>query len=151
MIRAEHEFTLPVPPKEAFALLSDPAKDPDWQTACKSTRLLNGEARPGCQYEILFHMVGKKMQFTVEILDYEPGVLSRFKTLDGPFGYLGTYRYSEQPDGTTAVHWTFEVDPGDYFGVMPLSLVKKLLISQVKKDSGRLAGTLAAQGAAALA
>ncbi|MFZ3558351.1 SRPBCC family protein [Streptomyces sp. BH055] len=142
MIRAEHTFDLPVPPGEAFARLSDPARDPEWQAACVATRLLDGPARAGGRYEITFQLIGKRMTFTVEISEYEPGLRSRFHVLDGPFHYVGTYAYTEHPDGTTGVHWTFDVDPGDYFGAMPQSLVKKLLVSQVKKDSGKLAADL---------
>jgi uncharacterized protein YndB with AHSA1/START domain len=142
MIKAEHTFDLPVPPKEAFALLSDPARDPEWQTACVETRLLNGPARPGGRYEITFQLIGKRMTFTVEITEFEPGHRSRFHVLEGPFHYVGTYDYTDHGDGTTGVHWTFDVDPGDFFGIMPQSLVKKLLVSQVKKDSGKLAATL---------
>ncbi|MGA4851483.1 SRPBCC family protein [Streptomyces sp. G5(2025)] len=143
MIRAEYAFDLPVPPQEAFALLSDPARDPEWQGACVDARLLNGEPRPGCRYEITFQLIGKRMTFTVEIDEFEPGHRSKFHTLDGPFGYVGTYVYTEHPDGTTGVHWTFDVNPGDYFGIMPKPLVRKVLVNQVKKDSGKLADRLA--------
>jgi hypothetical protein len=143
-IRAETSFTLPVPPAEAFALVSDPANDPDWQTACVYSRVVDGPPRPGCRYEITFKMIGKQMDFSVEILDYEPGIVSRFRTLDGPFGYCGTYSYTGLADAGTSVHWLFEVDPGAYFGITPTSLVKKLLIAQVKKDSTKLAGRLRA-------
>lgn len=144
LIEAEHRFTLPVAPQEAFAVLSDPAKDPDWQTACVGTRLLDGDAHEGGRYEITFAMVGRRMTFTVEIVAYEPGVRSHFKVLDGPFSYTGGYEYSPLEDGGTAVHWTFRVDPGNYFGILPLSLVKKLLITQVKKDSSKLGERLLA-------
>lgn len=143
-LRAEYAFDLPVAPKEAFAWLSDTARDPEWQSACVDTRLLNGPAAPGCRYEITFQLIGKKMTFTVEITEFEPGRRSRFHVVDGPFGYTGTYDYTEHPDGTTGVRWTFDVEPGDFFGIMPRSLLKKVLISQVKKDSGRLAAQLAA-------
>ncbi|MER6147934.1 SRPBCC family protein [Streptomyces hirsutus] len=142
-LRAEYEFDLPVPPKEAFAWLSDPARDPEWQAGCVDTKLLNGAAREGCRYEITFALIGKRMTFTVDITAYEPGRRSRFHVVDGPFGYTGTYDYTERPDGTTGVHWTFDVEPGDYFGIMPKSLLRKVLVSQVKKDSGRLADRLA--------
>lgn len=148
MINAEYRFTLPVGPEEAFNLLSDPAKDPDWQSACVETKLLNGQAAAGCRYEITFRLIGREMKFTVEILAYEPGVRSEFKTLDGPFGYIGHYDYADGQDGTADVHWRFDVDPGDYFGIMPHSLVKKLLNAQVKKDSSRLASQLSARRAA---
>jgi ribosome-associated toxin RatA of RatAB toxin-antitoxin module len=145
MINAEYRFTLPVSPKEAFNLLSDPAREPEWQSACVETKLLDGQASAGCRYEITFQLIGRRMTFTVEVLAYEPGVRSEFKVVEGPFGYLGSYEYAERQDGTADVHWRFDVDPGNYFGIMPLSLVKKLLVSQVKKDSGKLAARLGAQ------
>lgn len=143
MIRAEYDFTLPVPPQEAFAVLSDPERDPEWQSACLETRLLNGAARTGCRYAITFQMIGRRLPFTVEITAYEPGRRSSFQVLEGPFRYVGTYDYSERPGGGTGVHWTFEVEPGDYFGIMPKSLLGKVLVNQVKKDSGKLAQRLA--------
>jgi uncharacterized protein YndB with AHSA1/START domain len=142
MIRAEHRFVLPVPPAEAFALLSDPAREGEWQSACVGTRLLNGEARTGCRYEITFQLVGKTMPFTAEITAFEPGARSEFTSIDGPFGYVGGYRYTEVEGGKTSVHWRFDVEPGDYFGITPLPLVRKLLVAQVKRDSGRLADRL---------
>jgi ribosome-associated toxin RatA of RatAB toxin-antitoxin module len=144
MIDAEYRFVLPVPPGEAFDLLSNPARDPEWQPACVEAKLLDEQVRVGCRYEITFQMIGRRMTFTVEILAYEPGVRSEFRVLEGPFRYVGQYTYAKRPDGTSDVHWAFHVDPGDYFGVMPLSLVRKLLIAQVKKDSARLAERLRA-------
>ncbi|MFW6689471.1 SRPBCC family protein [Streptomyces sp. MAR4 CNX-425] len=143
MIKAEYAFDLPVPPRDAFAVLSDPARDPEWQSACVETRLLNGAAQPGCRYEITFRLLGRHMVFTVEIDEFEPGRRSRFHTLSGPFSYIGTYAYAERAEGGTRVHWTFEVEPGDYFGVMPGALLRKVLVNQVQKDSGKLAGELA--------
>ncbi|MFF8537582.1 SRPBCC family protein [Streptomyces sp. SAS_267] len=146
VVKAEYAFRLPVTPKEAFAQISDPAQDPVWQAACVDVKLLDGEPRPGGRYEITFQLIGKRMEFTVEISEFEPGRRSKFHTLEGPFGYVGTYDYTENEDGTTTVHWTFEVEPGDYFGIMPKSLLRKVLVNSVKKDSGKLAAQLG-QGA----
>jgi hypothetical protein len=143
MIRAEYRFNLPVPPGRAFEMLSDPARDPDWQSACVGTRLLDGAPGVGCRYEITFQMLGRRMSFTVQITEFEPGRHSRFAVLEGPFRYVGSYLYTAQEDGTTDVHWTFDVEPGDFFGIMPKSLMKKVLVSQVKKDSGNLRKQLA--------
>lgn len=143
MIRAEYRFQLPVPPERAFEVLSDPARDPDWQAACVSTRLLDGPPGVGCRYEITFQMLGRRMNFTARITDFEPGRHSAFAVVEGPFRYVGNYYYTARDDGTTEVHWTFEVDPGEFFGILPKSLMKKVLINQVKKDSSTLAGQLA--------
>jgi hypothetical protein len=141
-VRAEYTFSVPVPPQEAFARISDPEQDPVWQAAVVSVTLLNGEPRPGCQYDIVFQLIGKRMEFTVEIDEFEPGRLSRFHTLSGPVQYEGTYEYTANAEGGTDVHWTFVVEPGDYFGIMPRTLLRKVLVNSVKKDSGKLATRL---------
>lgn len=139
LIEARHEFILPVAPERAFALLSDPEQDPVWQTACVSSKLLDGPPHVGGRYEITFKLIGKTMPFTVEITTFEPGVLSEFRSLEGPFGYVGSYAYTPVEDQGTLVRWKFDVEPGDYFGITPKSLVRKLLVSQVKSDTEKLA------------
>lgn len=144
MVRAEHVFTLPVDPSAAFDWLSDPARDPEWQASCVSTNLHDDTARVGGLYDITFRMVGRSMTFTVRLVAFEPGVRSVFTVEDGPFVYTGSYTYTALPDGATEVHWTFDVDPGDYFGIMPISLLRKVLLSAVKKDTAKLAQRLRA-------
>ncbi|MPZ28227.1 MAG: RND transporter [Micromonosporaceae bacterium] len=144
MIRAEYRFHLPVPPEQGFDVLSDPTRDPEWQSACAHTRLLDGAVGAGCRYEIAFQILGRRLDFTVEITDFIPGRHSRFVTVEGPFRYVGSYHYHRRADGTTDVQWTFDVDPGDYFGILPEVLLKKVLINQVKKDSSSLSKQLAA-------
>jgi len=148
MIVAEYAFNLPVAPEEAFAILSNPARDPEWQSACTESRLLDGEPRPGGRYEIVFQLIGKRMPFSCVLDEFEPGRGSKFHTTDGPFSYVGTYVYTALADGTTDVHWRFDVEPGDYFGIMPKPLITKVLVNQVKKDSGKLAARLAKQAQA---
>jgi hypothetical protein len=150
MIRAEHWFVLPGSPAEAFAVLSDPARDPDWVTACLRTTLLDGPPAPGRRYEITFDFLGRIMDFLVEINVFEPAQHSRFTTLAGPFHYIGNYRYNLQPDGSTEVHWTFDVEPGEFFGLMPDSLIRKFLVSQVEKDAAALRERLTVRAAAAM-
>jgi hypothetical protein len=142
MIGVEYRVNLPVPADIAFAVMSDPARDPDWQGSCAGTRVLGESLGPGCRYEIIFQMLGKRMDFVAEITHFEPGVHSRFEVVEGPFQYIGNYRYHEQPDGTTDVHWTFDAEPGSYFGVLPKSLLKKALLSAVKKDLSNLSAML---------
>jgi hypothetical protein len=143
LVNAEYDFTLPLSPAEAFRLVSDPVMDPVWQAACVAARRLDGSAAAGSRYEITFSLFGKAMTFTVRLTRYEPGVGSRFTVTDGPFRYSGGYEYAARPDGGTSVHWFLAVDPGSTFGLMPAALLKKMLISQVKKDAARLAARLA--------
>jgi carbon monoxide dehydrogenase subunit G len=148
MIRAEYQFRLPVPAQQAFEIISDPTRDPVWQASCLEARLTDGPLGAGCTYEVVFQMLGRRLEFTVEITDFEPGRISRFAVLEGPFRYIGAYEYSDNGDGTTDIHWTFDVDPGEYFGIMPKALLKKVLVSQVKKDISKLNRQLAQESSA---
>lgn len=144
MIRAEYQFHLPVPPTAAFDVLSNPERDPDWQASCVHARLLGGALGAGCRYQVTFQMLGRRMDFTGEVTDFDRPRYSRFVALDGPFRYVGSYQYDERGDGTTDIHWTFDVDPGEFFGVIPKPLLRKILVNQVKKDIGVLSKQLAA-------
>jgi ribosome-associated toxin RatA of RatAB toxin-antitoxin module len=138
MIRAEYSFTLPVSPDQAFAIVSDPPRHSEWMTACLHTKLLDGLPAPGRRYEITFEFLQRTMDFLVEIDTYDPWRHSRFTSIEGPFRYIADYRFHPLADGSTEVHWTFDVHPGDFFGLTPDSLIRKFLVSQVEKDSQTL-------------
>ncbi|MEA5455187.1 SRPBCC family protein [Sinomonas sp. JGH33] len=149
MLHAEHTFRLPVPPAEAFALLGDPSRDDEWQSSVIRSRLLDPGPAPGSRYEIAFHMLGQDLEFVAEITAFEPGVRSGYRTVSGPFSYEGGYTYAAADDGGTDVAWHFAVDPGRFFGLLPASFMRWVLISQVEKDAHGLAERLAAdQGTA---
>lgn len=142
MVRATHDFTLPIPPEQAFAVLSNPGLDAQWQGSCLSSRLLADAPGPGAQYDIQFRMLGKSLDFRGEITDFEEGKVSGYKTVSGPFSYTGGYSYTPSDEGCR-LGWFFDVDPGRFFGLLPISLMRKALISQVEKDVVHLRGLLA--------
>lgn len=141
MIHADYTYTLPVPPAEAFAYLSHPANDSQWQSSCVSVELLGPAPMVGCRYNIVFSFLGRKMKFTSEIIVSEPDREYAFKVIEGSFYYEGRYRLRPHGDGTE-VHWQFDAEPGTFFGILPAALLRKVLISQVEKDSATLARLL---------
>ncbi len=152
MINAEYTFTLPVTPDAAFAYLGNPANDAEWQSSCLECRLLDGPPQVGARYAIVFSFLGRRMQFQAVIAESDPvaGVYG-FRVVEGPFLYEGRYTFRPHPEGTE-VHWRFDAEPGGFFGILPVALIRKVLISQVEKDSGTLRKRfLAAQAQAATA
>lgn len=143
MIHAEYTFTLPVAPARAFAYMSNPASDTSWQSSCVSVELLGPVPAPGCRYRIVFSFLGRKMEFTGEITVLEPECEYAFKVIEGSFYYEGRYSLRPHADGTE-VHWQFSAEPGKFFGILPASLLRKVLISQVEKDAVTLARLLSA-------
>ncbi len=147
MINADYTFTLPADPSQVFAYLSNPANDSEWQSACVSAELLGPAPAVGCRYNIVFSLLGRKMNFVSEITLHEPDREYAFKVIEGSFYYEGRYRFRPHADGTE-VHWQFGAEPGSFFGILPAALLRKVLISQVEKDSVTLARLLKAPDAA---
>ncbi|WP_242675137.1 SRPBCC family protein [Phytopseudomonas dryadis] len=145
MIRAEYQRTLAVPPTAVFSYLSDPSNDVHWQASCAEATLLDGSTSPGSRYRIRFNFLGRRMDFACRILDSHPHDLYRFEVAEGPFKYVGQYRFSTVGDGHTQLAWQFDVEPGRFFGILPVSLLRKVLISQVEKDLANLETLLLAR------
>lgn len=148
MIRAEYSCTLNVPRTLLFDYLSNPANDLYWQASCVEARLLEDSTAVGSRYAIVFSFLGRRMNFVCQITCVEAPARYGFKVLDGSFKYEGLYRF-EEADGGTRLHWQFDVEPGKFFGIVPVSLLKKVLVSQIEKDFAKLATLLKTPVAAA--
>lgn len=148
MIHADHTYTVPVPPAQAFAYLSNPAHDAEWQSSCVSAELLAAAPAVGAHYNIVFSFLGRKMKFTSEITVFEPDRECAFKSVAGSFYYEGRYSLRPHADGTE-VHWQFSAEPGKFFGILSTALLRKVLISQIEADAAVLARLLTARHAPA--
>ncbi|MFJ4052122.1 SRPBCC family protein [Pseudomonas sp. NPDC089743] len=142
MIRAEYSCLLPVDQHQLFAYISDPSNDVHWQGSCVEAQLASSPARLGTEYTIVFSFLGRRMNFRCRITTFEPPHNFGFKVLEGSFLYEGRYSFTAQGEGTR-LDWQFDVEPGRFFGILPISLLRKVLISQIEKDFIR-AGQLVA-------
>jgi hypothetical protein len=141
MIRAEYSRILGVPRTALFDYLSNPTNDLHWQASCVEARLLDGSTEVGSRYAIVFSFLGRRMNFECQITRVEHPETYTFKVLDGSFLYEGAYTLDATPDGTR-LNWQFDVAPGKFFGILPVSLLRKVLVSQVEKDFSRLEALL---------
>ena len=141
MIYADYTAILPFAPARVFAYLSNPANDRHWQASCVGAELLGAAPAVNCRYRIAFNFLGRKMAFTGEITALEPDREYAFKVVEGPFHYEGRYSLRPHTEGT-ALHWRFAAEPGGFFGILPVSLVRKVLLSQIEKDMATLARVL---------
>jgi carbon monoxide dehydrogenase subunit G len=133
MIHVEHRYTLAVEPAVAFAYLSNPAHDAEWQSTCSAAELLGPAPEPGCRYRIVFNFMGRKMNFLSTITERKPDSEYAFRVVEGAFHYEGRYSFRPVDEGVE-VHWQFAAEPGKFFGILPTTLIRKVLISQVEKD-----------------
>lgn len=133
MIHAEHRYTLPVAPATAFAYLSNPGNDAEWQSSCSESELLGPSPEVGCEYRIVFNFMSRKMNFLSKITERNPDTNFAFASVEGSFRYEGRYTFTPI-EGGVEVHWQFSADPGKFFGILPSSLIRKVLVSQIQKD-----------------
>ena len=147
MIDVSYDFFLPVLPEQAFDYLADPSNDTEWQAACRRAELLDSSLRVGSRYRIGFSLLGRQMDFQCEVTERERASRYAFRVLEGSFTYRGAYRLSPEAQGTR-VHWCFAAEPGGFFGLLPSSLLRKVLLNQVENDSATLRRRLLALAAA---
>lgn len=144
MLEVNYQFTLPGTAQEVYTYLCNPNNDAQWQRACDSAALIDTDQPAlGARYRICFKLLGKVMNFVAHITTYEPFKTYAFAVLEGSFHYQGTYQFVEIVDSksgavSTQVDWLFATEPGKFFGILPASLLRKVLLSQVEDDTRRL-------------
>ena len=137
MIDANHDFWLPAPPGEVFDYLADPKNDARWQASCQAAELLDAPCAAGSRYRITFALLGREMRFLCEVTDRQLPNRYAFRAVEGSFHYSGAYDFDAESDGTR-VTWRFQAEPAGFFGLIPASLLRKVLLSQVQQDTERL-------------
>jgi hypothetical protein len=147
MIHAEYRYHLDVAPELAFEYLADPANDAQWQGSCLEAERLAPAPDVGTRYRIVFSFMGRRVAFVGEITQRTAPRDYAFRVVEGPFHYEGRYSLQPAVGGGTDVHWQFWAQPARFFGIVPASLLRKVLVSQVEKDVVRLRERFATQAA----
>jgi len=148
MIHLEYRCRLSLPPELAFDYIANPAHDAEWQASCLEAELLDVAPAAGSRYRVVFRFMGRRVTFVSRITEHIPHSECAFEVVEGPFHYQGRYSFRPAAAGTE-VHWQFWVEPAGFFGIVPLSLLRKMLVSQVEKDLAGIDGLdLAARPAA---
>ena len=89
------------PVVEVFEFVSDPSKDSLWQTTLVEFELLtDGPMRVGTRMRQVREFHGVRVEFTLEVTEYEPNRRSSVKAASGPVPLSATYLL-EAFDGAT--------------------------------------------------
>lgn len=148
MIKVEYSYLVNSPVDFVFSYISNPLNDQYWQASCQGVELKEPGAPigEGTEYAIRFQFLGRDMPFTTVVTEYEPFQSYAYETLSGPMQFRGSYRFTRLGN-STQIDWVFESEPGGFFGIVPRSLLKKVLAKQVEGDIARLIGVLGAHRA----
>lgn len=148
MIKVEYSYLVNSPADAVFGYIANPVNDRYWQASCRDVVLEQPDEAvgEGTRYDIQFQFLGRDMTFAAIVTEYEPRLRYAYETLSGPMQYQGSYRFTRL-GSSTQIDWIFAAEPGGFFGIIPRTLLKKVLANQVEGDIGRLMQILGARRA----
>ena len=91
------------PIKQVFDFMSTPENDFQWQYGTlASAQISEGVTRVGTFFRSIGHLLGRRVQGTFEVTEYEPNEKYGFKSLSGPLQSHTSYAF-EMARGCTKI------------------------------------------------
>lgn len=99
MAYAEVSIHIDRSPEEVFAFVADAENNPRWRSYVERTTWLDPDEpmRPGRRGRQVGRVLGRRMEFLAEIVDWDPPRYASFRVLQGPGSVRSFYRC--EPDG----------------------------------------------------
>lgn len=122
------------PRRDVAAFACDPANDTTWMKNIKEVEWVSEPPLVvGSQIARVAFFLGKRLAYTYEVLELDPGRKLAMKAVDGPFPMTTDYSWDDAPGGTTM---TIRVGggPGGFFGGMAAPLLSMQMRGELQKD-----------------
>jgi uncharacterized protein YndB with AHSA1/START domain len=142
-VQVETEIRRPVGDVAAYA--GDPGNAPEWYANISSVEWrTEPPVRVGSQLDFVAHFLGRRIAYTYEVTELEPGRRLVMATAQGPFPMQTTYTWSETPGGT---HMTLR-NTGEPSGFAKVTapVMEMAMRRATTKDLARLKSLLEGRG-----
>ena len=121
------------PIKQIFDFISTPENDFQWQYGIlKSSQISEGMLGVGTLFQSIGHFMGRRIQGTFEVTEYQPHQKYGFKSLDGPLHSLTLYTF-ELAGSATKVNVSTQATATNLFQAEE-GLLEKKMKKQLKED-----------------
>lgn len=131
------------PVSQVFDFMSTPENDFQWQYGTlASARISEGLSKVGTSFRSIGHLLGRRVQSTFEITDYEPNRKYGFKSLSGPLRSYTSYTLDVHK-GVTQIEISIQVNAINFFQVEQGALGKNMK-KQLKENLAMLKDLLEA-------
>jgi uncharacterized membrane protein len=144
--RAEHTVVVGRPADEVFGFLTDVSNVPSWQSGSIEVHPPDGSLAVGTTYVQVLKFLGRRIETTLEVTEFEPGRRFALKTRSGPVPF--EVRHTLEPadgDGATRLHVELEGEPGGFFKLAD-ALVERNAQRQIERDFATLKELVEARG-----
>jgi carbon monoxide dehydrogenase subunit G len=100
-VRVESGVDVARPPAEVFAYISNFEHNPEWQGGMVDARFTTkGPLRVGSRYDQVAKFMGKRIDSSFEVVEYEPDRLVKATTTSSSFPITFTRKVEPAGDGT---------------------------------------------------
>ena len=140
MPTVEESITIDRSPEDVWAFLTATDNLPAFESQItRLTQLTDGDVGLGTRYEGATNVLGRKLEWTTEIVEFEPPTRSRTKSVEGKLPFEITYTLA--PDGNgTRFTYRIEAESGlaGLFGRLGDPLVERAQARTVKTNLANL-------------
>lgn len=144
MARIEASVVIDRPIDEVFEFVSNPENDSQWQSGVlESGQTSEGPMGVGATSREVRQFLGRRIESTVEITEYEPKRKIGFKSTSGPIPFKVAYMF-EPVEGGTKLSTVGEAEPGGFFK-MAEPIAMRMFEREMKGNFANLKDILEAQ------
>ena len=142
-------ITIVCPRLRVSDFAGDPSNAPEWYVNIKSVDWVT-EPRPeiGSRVAFVAHFLGRRLAYTYEITELEPGRRMVMRTAEGPFPMETIYTWEDAPKGATRMTLRNRGQPSGFSRIMAPLMVLAMRRAN-RKDLRLLKAILENRGSAA--
>ncbi len=145
MITIEHSVVISRPVQEVFAFLTEHEHDTEWRSGLVEWKgTSEGPTQVGSTSSEVLQFLGRRMETSYEITEYEENKLIGFKTTSGPIPMEGSYSV-ESIEAGTKLSFKISGEPGGLFKLAE-PLVARTAKRQIETDFNNLKDLLESRG-----
>ena len=145
MARFEQSVTIDRPIEEVFAFVADPDKEMKWRSSLEEiTMTSEGPIGVGTTYRKVERFLGRKVERTSEITEFELNKKCSFKSTSGPIAMDSTITFEARADGTR-VSMVANAELGGFFRIAE-PMVVRMARRQMETEMANLKDLLEGQG-----
>ena len=102
MLDVSTDIVIDAPRQTVSSFAANPDNAPIWYENIKSVEWKTAPPlRVGSRVAFVAHFLGRRMEYTYEVVDHVPGERLTMRTAEGPFPMETTYQWTSAGDGRT--------------------------------------------------